>query len=400
MRFKRTRFLLSSLFQKENICSNYKSLIFRSLEQNVFRVSKLETSQHFYVFIEKGEVYSCKEVIESHVLGKCQLVELQFKGSLDEGCALDFDYNIIDRRLFRVNVNNAERHYMRDDPYPWCNTEWKPISEYKSDFNQWMTRINDVKREPFWREQQDEGPIANDNGQITFRRTDLAFDPFKGKIDVFLGSSVQGTFGNGSMDAYGTVTTKTFNISDLSIVKGNLMFTYSNMASQTQSFSLEIDDGDLKVKEVMHATIGGFRNGQPQGIIRHIGRVLANKEQSCYTPYGSEGTSFTCRYVDGKAVGPCWRILLGGAFLYANNDNFTGDDVAYIYPDMKLAMVGEFKDGVMIKARKATVTRARCIAGIMEVEFSDPLDEDTFQFDRLTNTYVILLFYKRSPLLI
>ena len=61
--------------------------------------------------------------------------------------------------------------------------------------------------------------------------------------------------------------------------------------------------------------------------------------------------SFVGWYKNGIPTGPCWKHLIGSAYIYGNvdkNGKFTGDDIAYIYPDLEIALVGTFKDGIMV----------------------------------------------------
>ena len=65
-----------------------------------------------------------------------------------------------------------------------------------------------------------------------------------------------------------------------------------------------------------------------------------------------EGLSFLGWFEKGKPVGPCWKFLVGGTFIYGivdENGKFTGPDIAFIYQDLELALVGEFKNGIMVR---------------------------------------------------
>ena len=42
---------------------------------------------------------------------------------------------------------------------------------------------------------------------------------------------------------------------------------------------------------------------------------------------------------------------MGSTYIYGNVDRygeFTGDDIAFIYQDLQLALIGEFKKGIMV----------------------------------------------------
>ena len=71
-----------------------------------------------------------------------------------------------------------------------------------------------------------------------------------------------------------------------------------------------------------------------------------------------EGLTFLGWFEKGKAVGPCWKFLVGGTFIYGivnENGDFTGPDIAFIYQDLELALVGEFKNGIMVIFRKILI---------------------------------------------
>ena len=57
-------------------------------------------------------------------------------------------------------------------------------------------------------------------------------------------------------------------------------------------------------------------------------------------------------YENGKPTGPCWRHLIGSNYLHGIVDNegeFTGNNIAFIYQDLQLALVGKFIKGLMVR---------------------------------------------------
>ena len=63
-------------------------------------------------------------------------------------------------------------------------------------------------------------------------------------------------------------------------------------------------------------------------------------------------------YEDGKPTGPAWRQLVGSNYLYGlvdKNGEFTGESVAYIYQDLKIALIGYFKKGIMVRLPKSNM---------------------------------------------
>ena len=65
------------------------------------------------------------------------------------------------------------------------------------------------------------------------------------------------------------------------------------------------------------------------------------------------------------------------------------EDISFLYPDMKTALVGRFKEGVMVDARPAMVIAERCNDGIKEIKFSLPKPEAVvFSFKRNTRVRI------------
>lgn len=124
------------------------------------------------------------------------------------------------------------------------------------------------------------------------------------------------------------------------------------------------------------AMLARLRKGRPHGIIRRYGRLVTDPRHVCHNKL-FKGLSFIGRYQDGQAVGFAWRIVIGGGFIYGRVDGMgqlTGDDIAYVYPDVKTALVGKFKNGIMVEAKEAKVVGTRSSSGMMELKFSEPQD--------------------------
>ncbi|XP_059084451.1 uncharacterized protein LOC131881575 [Tigriopus californicus] len=81
-------------------------------------------------------------------------------------------------------------------------------------------------------------------------------------------------------------------------------------------------------------------------------------------------------YKSGKVQGPVWFMMIGGGFLYGYLDThgkFTGDQMAFVYPDYETALVGRFEDKVMKAGQEATITGTTCDPNEMLVlQFSEP----------------------------
>ena len=94
-----------------------------------------------------------------------------------------------------------------------------------------------------------------------------------------------------------------------------------------------------------------FVRGKLDGLVQAFG-LLTNDPMGHCASQAHTGLSFIGWYTDGKPSGPCWRGLIGGSWIYGivNSDgDFTGDkDMAYIYPDLELALIGKFEKGIMV----------------------------------------------------
>ena len=103
----------------------------------------------------------------------------------------------------------------------------------------------------------------------------------------------------------------------------------------------------MKNTIVIHAKM---EDNHINGLIRIFGRLPVDKYNSCHWKIES-GLSFIGRFEDGIPTGVCWRGLIGGAWLYGEVDEigeFTGDQIAYIYPDLITCFLGRFVNGTMV----------------------------------------------------
>ena len=107
-----------------------------------------------------------------------------------------------------------------------------------------------------------------------------------------------------------------------------------------------------------------------------------------------KGIGRIAQFLNGRLVEdqPVWQGLMGypvqaQGFLYGalgQNAKMSGNNVAYIYPGARVALLGKFKDNYMISARKAHITKASCRENLISLEFSPPGGPEYF-FDPGTN---------------
>ena len=113
---------------------------------------------------------------------------------------------------------------------------------------------------------------------------------------------------------------------------------------------------------------GSFKNGKLHGLIQVYGKMSVDPKGHCSEKY-FDGLSFIGWFEEGKPTGPCWRYLVGGTYIYGVVDNrgeFTGsNDIAFIYQDLELALVGEFNKGIMVISQSITITKISTVLFII-----------------------------------
>ena len=119
-----------------------------------------------------------------------------------------------------------------------------------------------------------------------------------------------------------------------------------------------------------------------------------------------KGIGRIVEFVHGKLSDrPAWQGLHGNpiksqGFLYGTigkNEKMSGDNVAYIYPGKaNLALIGKFKDNIMISGRKAVIQKATCRDNLITLEFSSTEEEEgpEFYLDPATNVSMGSLHFK------
>ena len=114
------------------------------------------------------------------------------------------------------------------------------------------------------------------------------------------------------------------------------------------------------------------------------------------------------RYKSGIPWGRCWQwregigvhqiilfllylLFQGGGWLTAVVDSsgvFSGSKVAFVYPDLETALVGNWQDGKMVAAFPAILTSIDMVAGIPEPTFTLTMKEPAVGLSISTETSV------------
>ncbi len=112
----------------------------------------------------------------------------------------------------------------------------------------------------------------------------------------------------------------------------------------------------LTAVEYNHYLTGSLRHGKLHGLVLKYG-VMPNDPEGHCAGAVLPGLAFVGRYDNGKLFGHAWRGLTGGSWIYGDIDEsgeFTGKgNVAFIYQDLETAVVGTFKNGIMVSCPKS-----------------------------------------------
>ncbi len=115
---------------------------------------------------------------------------------------------------------------------------------------------------------------------------------------------------------------------------------------------------------------GIFNDGKRTPIICEIVNFLIDRYIFVFPGYlegpvrGLDGLGnlvFVGAYKRGLPFGPCWLAKEGQGWLYGEVDSkgrFSGEALAYIYPDISSCIVGSFKNEMLVEARASVVVEA------------------------------------------
>jgi hypothetical protein len=121
--------------------------------------------------------------------------------------------------------------------------------------------------------------------------------------------------------------------------------------------------GFLEGRARQEYTVGGWREGQFRagcchGFARTFG--IGSYTTNCLK-------SFAC-YNNGVRVGWVYEGLLGGGYLVGRVDGegeLTGPDIAFVYPDFRTALRGEFREGRMVAGHQCRVLSSRQVSAAL-----------------------------------
>ena len=87
------------------------------------------------------------------------------------------------------------------------------------------------------------------------------------------------------------------------------------------------------------------------------------------------GSHFQGSFRNGQASGHFWVEMEGGGHLHgqvSSDGLISGNEIAYIYPGAKLALIGKFKSNVMVAGQKSRIIQATCKKNMVSLLFDKP----------------------------
>ena len=208
----------------------------------------------------------------------------------------------------------------------------------------------------------------SDAGSVTpNKKSNDGFDDciYKGTVDSLNFPLGTGTLIYTNMDAFtGTFAHGLRNRTGVRIFSGG----------ETSKISGTWVNGFLTGRAKIEFTAGGYvegvyRFGVLHGLAREFGIGGYLKDFSCFN--------------NGVRIGWIYKGMLGGGYVIGKVDTdgaLTGEDIAFVYPDFRTAIKGQFVGGVLECGQECRVISSRQLGGVIVPIFSQVHGPD-FQYD-------------------
>jgi histone-lysine N-methyltransferase SETD7 len=229
-----------------------------------------------------------------------------------------------------------------------------------------------------------------DFGLDEISRVDGKVDPKTGQplgiCTVMLknGDEIFGIFKNGLRQGRGSIEGVNLMKHGILIVKG---FYKDSVLSGRGKAILAAGSMWDTYSENIHLE-GVFNDGYLEGPVRGVGEL--------------GDLVFVGQYSRGVPFGPCWVSKEGQGWLHGKvnaKGRFTGDDIAFVYPDRSTCLVGKFEGEVMRDANKGRIVGAEMnAASIMCLDIEQRRgDDDEFTFSPSNSAVIECEHRLRDP---
>lgn len=115
---------------------------------------------------------------------------------------------------------------------------------------------------------------------------------------------------------------------------------------------------------------------------------------------GFNEVNFIGHYKSGLPTGVVWTKMVGGGWMVGCVDDsgqYTGSQIAFLYPDYSTALFGTFHNGEMIKARPARISRIVIKDGVMCPTFDVVSSDREYSYLPSTRDEIRLPHHWRDP---
>ena len=360
----------------------------------------------------------CEQHDSVHLVDCSEMAKLHAEDTTSSDCASavsNLDFKKVSNEVFKFNAKTREKvpqHVQDNNLHCPEDTEWNG-QEIRGSIVRWKRSILD-NSDLLWHLNSSSEPLDLSNPRIQ-----IVLDQWVGRqpgervqVKIF-GTDrllLETLMENGKIEAQ--VPDKVARLPDWKApVRVSLIRT--KLAAKNTGFVTVEDAGPATEEAVFNAT-GRLHRGSFEGPVVMQG-IVSNDPASC-SQFVGPGLGFFGHFKSSRPHGVCWRELLGGGWIYGHvNDEglFTGDDIAYIYPDIRTAIVGKFERGLLVKGQAAEVVGERCNElGVKVLKFSrsegpfyhySPATEETFGDeplvgDPLDNRYIDVKVSEKYPL--
>lgn len=279
-------------------------------------------------------------------------------------------------KLFSWNLKLDQKIWNNEPKFQECSSEWK-TDEITNAIKKWIKSMENTEIDPFWAEDfEGKEPWAQSSEGVV------------NSISIKFPDLVGRSFGLDPIYSFKVFTQRgdSLEISEEDWNKKDQMKFVAHGKSDAWRQTLLIDglilnfgssEPLLMIEETANKPFsvhGKIRQGTLHGNVRRFGRYITDPKSMCSKTIFN-GLSFVGRYENGQITGPMWRFVVGNGTIHGiadENGRLTGNRIAYIYPDLETVYLGEFDNGIMVKAQQSTITGYRCINGVLELRFADP----------------------------
>ena len=236
------------------------------------------------------------------------------------------------------------------------NTEEFEAANSREEVVSWLQFIADTNRDPFWAVPPSEEPLDPQDPRVDVSLFNLKgrtrFDGEPMEIRNRRKTLFKGKLEDGRL--HGKVGEDSAEDPDW-FAPLQIQFTNGQLSKSIASGFSVVNNG--KPDSGIAAVYGKLRHGRLHGPVRMFGQYSNDPKSSCAGKQLNAGAlSFVGHFSHGVPTGYCWKGLLGGAWIHGKvnpeDGEFTGEDIAYVYPDFKIALVGKFEKGIMVRCVK------------------------------------------------